>query len=110
MADDKEEKGIADLFKKVVSTGLSAAFMTEDAIKNVLHDLPIPKEIVNGLVQNAKNTKDEFISSAKGELKEYLKKFDVSKEIDRIIENYDIEINAKINLTPKDKKNSKKNK
>ncbi len=104
---EKDDKGLSDIFKKVVSTGISAAFMTEDAVKGVLQDLPIPKEIVNGLVQNAKQTKDEFITSVKGELKEYLKKLDVSQEVDRIIANYDIEVNAKFKLTPKKKTKAK---
>ncbi len=112
MGDDsklnKEEKGLADIFKKVVSTGVSAAFMTEDAVKGIITDLPLPKEIVNGLLQNAKNTRDEFITSVKTELKNYLRDIDLSKEVDRIIANYDIEINAKINLTPKSKKSTKK--
>ncbi len=99
--DEKENKNITDIFKKVVSTGISAAFMTEDAVKNLIQDLPIPKELVNGLVQNAKNSKDEFISSVKSELKSYLEKIDLQKEIDRLVENYDIEVNAKINFKKK---------
>lgn len=104
---DKNNKNVTDIFKKVLNTGISAAFMTEDAVKNIIQDLPLPKEIANGLVQNAKNTKDEFISSVKTELKEYLNKVDLSKEVDRIIENYDFEINAKIKLTPKNKTKKK---
>jgi hypothetical protein len=101
--DDKkfDENKLTDIFKKVVNTGISAAFMTEDAVKSIIGDLPLPKEIVNGLLQNAKSTKDEFISSVKSELKEYLNKVDLTHEIDRIIEKYDIEVNAKIKLTPK---------
>ena len=100
---DKKQK-LTDIFSKVVSTGMNAAFMTEDAVKNVIQELPIPKELVNGLVQNAKNSKDEFITSVKSELRSHLDKIDVSKEVDRIIENYDIEVNAKIKLTPKKSK------
>jgi hypothetical protein len=107
MSDEKEHKNISDIFKKVVNTGISAAFMTEDAVKNIIQDLPLPKELANGLLSNAKSTKDEFISSVKAELKGYLNKIDVSKEIDRIAENYDFEINAKIKLVPKANKKSK---
>ncbi len=98
---DKDEKKITDIFKKVVSTGISAAFMTEDAVKGIIHDLPLPKEMANGLLQNAKNTKDDFIDSVKNELKSYLDKIDVSKEIDRVLENYDLEINANIKFKKK---------
>ncbi len=101
--DEKDEKSISEILKKVVNTGISAAFMTEDAVKNIIQDLPLPKEIINGLLQNAKSTKTEFIASVKEELKDHLGKIDVSKELDRIIENYDLEVNAKIKLTPKKK-------
>ena len=103
----KDENKIGDIFKKVVSTGINAAFMTEDSVKSIIKDLPIPKEVVNGLIQNAKNSKDEFITSVKTELREYLNKIDVSKEVDRILENYDVEVNAKIEFKPKAKKDKK---
>jgi len=99
--NDKEEKKISDIFKKVVSTGISAAFMTEDTVKGILHDLPLPKEMVNGLLQNAKNTKDDFIHSVKNELKSYLDKIDISKEIDRVLDNYDLDISATIKFNKK---------
>ena len=108
MEDKDKKQKFTDLLGKVVSTGMSAAFMTEDAVKSVIQDLPIPKELVNGLVQNAKNSKDEFISSVKTELRDHLDKIDVTKELDRIIEKYDIEVNAKIKLTPKKKPAKKK--
>lgn len=110
--EDKDPKNLGDLFKRVVNTGLAAAFMTEDAVKNITKDLPLPKEIVNGLVQNAKNSKDEFVDSVKTEVKSFLERIDIQKEIDRIIEDHDIEVNAKIKFVkkekPKNKKTSKK--
>lgn len=99
--DEKDEKKLTDIFKRIVNTGISAAFMTEDTVKGLINDLPLPKEIVNGLLQNAKSTKNEFINSVKSELKDYLSQIDLSKEIDRIIEKYDIEVSAKVKLTPK---------
>ncbi|MEE2670515.1 MAG: hypothetical protein VYA54_02325 [Bdellovibrionota bacterium] len=106
MSDKNEKESLADILKKVVNTGVSAAFMTEDAIKNMVGDLPLPKELVQGLINNAKSTRDDFITSVKTELKERLERIDVSKEIDRILENYDVEVNAKIKFSPKKKKNS----
>lgn len=103
MEDDKDKKNISDIFKKVINTGVSAAFMTEDTVKGIIQDLPLPKEMVNGLLQNAKNTKEEFVSSVKTELKSYLDRIDVSKEIDRVLENYDLEITANIKFNKKKK-------
>ncbi len=108
MSDEqKDDKRLSDIFKKVVNTGISAAFMTEDAVKGIIQELPIPKEVVNGLLQNAKNSKEEFIASVKSELKHYLGQIDVSQEIDRILKNYDIEVNAKFSFKPKEQKTKK---
>ena len=104
MSDKNDKESLSDILKKVMNTGFTAAFMTEDAIKNMVGDLPIPKELMHGLINNAKNTRDDFINSVKTELKERLERIDVSKEIDRIIENYDMEVSAKIKLTPKEPK------
>lgn len=105
MSQDKDlTAGIVNILRKAVSTGIGAAFMTEESVKKMLADLPLPKDIANGLLQNAKNTKDEFVDSIKNELRSYLANVDLSKEIENIVKNYDFEISAKIKLAPKDKK------
>ena len=110
MEKDKEEKTenkLSDIFKKVVTTGVSAAFMTEESVKNMVKDLPLPKDLVNSLLDNAKSTKTEFVTGIKNELKSYLDKVDISKEIEKIVEKYDFEIKATISLKPKSKKSDK---
>lgn len=105
-----EDKKVGDILKKVVNSGISAALGAEDTVKNLLQDLPIPKEIVQGLLDNAKNAKTDFIDSVKTELRSYLDKVDLSKEIDRVLQNYDIEVNAKFKITPKKTKTTKSKK
>ncbi|HLT22240.1 MAG TPA: hypothetical protein VKZ84_02315 [Bacteriovoracaceae bacterium] len=97
---DKDGK-IGDLLKKALATGVSAAFMTEEGVRNLLKDVPLPKDMVSGLLENAKNTKTEFVSSVKNELKSYLEKIDLSREIDKIAEKYDFEVKATIRLKKK---------
>lgn len=102
MDDNKDKDGkIGDLLKKVVATGVTAAFMTEESVRALLKDVPLPKDIVGGLVENAKNTKSEFVSSVKNELRSYLDKIDISKEFDKIAEKYDFEVKATISLKKK---------
>lgn len=104
MDDNKEKDGkLGDLLKKVVTTGVTAAFMTEEGIRALLKDGSVPKELVGNLLENAKSTKTEFVSSVKNELKSYLDKIDLSKEIDKIIEKYDFEVKATISLKKKKK-------
>ena len=102
--DEKEKDGkLGDLFKKVLTTGVTAAFMTEEGVRAVLKDLPLPKDMVGSLVENAKTTKTEFVASVKNELKTYLYKIDLTKEIDKIAEKYDFEVKATISLKKKKK-------
>lgn len=98
-----DEGKLSDLLKKVLTTGVTAAFMTEEAARAVLKDLPLPKEMVGGLIENAKTTKTEFVAGVKTELRSYLDKIDIAKEVDRIVEKYDFEVKATISLKKKNK-------
>jgi len=103
--DEKTDKDgkLGELLKKVVTTGVTAAFMTEESVRALLKDVPLPKDIVGGLLENAKTTKTEFVAGVKNELKSYLDKIDISKEVDKIAEKYDFEVKATISLKKKKK-------
>lgn len=105
MADkeDKKDSGLQDIIKRVVSVGVGAAFMTEESVRSILGDLPLPKDIVSGLVQNAKGAKDEFTSGLREEFKKYLSHLDTENIVDYIAENYDIEVNASFSFKKKPK-------
>jgi hypothetical protein len=97
---DKEGR-VAEILKKIMNTGLGAAFMTEDVVKGVLADLAVPKELLQNLVQSAKSSKEEFMGTVQNGVKEYLNQLDLSKEVGRIMENYDLEMRAKFSLKKK---------
>lgn len=102
MTDKKvDDKKLGDVLKKVASLGMGAAFMTEDAIKNIVADLPIPKDIVAGLLQNAKTAKEDFSTSLRDEFRKYLTKLDTERLIDYILTNYDVELDAKFRFKKK---------
>ena len=108
MKKEEKEGGLGDMIKKVVSVGIGAAFMTEDAVKNILADLPLPKDIISGLVQNAKGAKEDFSSGIRAEIRSYLSKMDVTKLVDDVLTRYDFEITAQIKLKKKDDDKDKK--
>ncbi|OIQ16466.1 MAG: hypothetical protein BM556_15100 [Bacteriovorax sp. MedPE-SWde] len=104
MSDDKKDSPFGDVIKKVVSIGVGAAFMTEESVKNALGDLPLPKDIVNGLLQNAKSSKEEFLASMKEEVSNHLSKVDPKKLVQEVLEDYDVNIEAKLSFTKKEDK------
>jgi hypothetical protein len=99
---DKDGK-LGDILKKVLTTGVTAAFMTEEGVRNLLKDVPLPKDMVVSLLDNARSTKTEFVNSVKNELKTYLNKIDLSNEIEKIADKYDFEVKATISLKKKKK-------
>jgi hypothetical protein len=104
--EDSAPKGIGDMFKKIASVGMGAAFMTEESIRGLLHDLPVSKEIIAGLVQNAKGAKEDFTKGIQEEFGKYLSKIDKESLIDYIVENYDVEVNASFKLKKKKSEDS----
>jgi polyhydroxyalkanoate synthesis regulator phasin len=100
---EKENKNspIEGIIKKVVSVGVGAAFMTEESVKKILEDLPLPKDIVTGLVQNAKGAKEDFTNGIREELRNYLTKVDASKIATDILDRYDVEVEAKFKFKKK---------
>lgn len=101
---EKKDSPIGDIIKKVVSVGVGAAFMTEESVKKILEDLPLPKDIITGLVQNAKGAKEDFTKGIREELKNYLTKVDASKIATDILEKYDVEVEAKFKFKKKNEK------
>ena len=108
MSDKDKDKSspIEGIIKKVVSVGVGAAFMTEESVKKILEDLPLPKEILSGLVQNAKGAKEDFTNGIREEIRNYLAKVDASKVATDILDRYDVEVEAKFKF--KKKKNDEK--
>jgi polyhydroxyalkanoate synthesis regulator phasin len=98
---EKKDSAIGDIIKKVVSVGVGAAFMTEESVKKILEDLPLPKDIITGLVQNAKGAKEDFTNGIREELRTYLSKVDASKIVSDLVDKYDIEFETKISFKKK---------
>lgn len=100
---EKENKGsgIEGIIKKVVSVGVGAAFMTEESVKKFLKIYHFPKEILTGLVQNAKGAKEDFTNGIREELRNYLTKVDASKIATDILDRYDVEVEAKFTFKKK---------
>ncbi|MAE59091.1 MAG: hypothetical protein CME69_09435 [Halobacteriovorax sp.] len=105
--DGKKESSFSDVIKKVVSVGVGAAFMSEESVKNMLGDLPLPKDIINGLYSNAKGAKEDFIESVRQELSTHLAKVDPKKLVEEVLDNYDIEVQAKLKFKKKDESETK---
>ena len=84
------ENSISEIIGKLISTGVGAAFITEDAIRNILSDLPLSKNIVKGLLQNAKTAKADFANLIRSELQKHLSKGNIKGFMQELLDQYDI--------------------
>ncbi len=97
-----KDNKLFDSLKNIVGTTVAAAFLTEDAINSLMQDLPLPKEMIGGLVKNAKGLKEDFMKALQDEVKHSLGKIDPKKLIEEVLSKYDMEVNAKITFKKKD--------
>ncbi len=92
---------VGEALKKVVTTAVTGAFMTEEALRTYLSDLKLPKEILNAILQSAQKSKDEFTSKVTKEVAAVLQKIDPVKELSRFAENHKFKITAEIDIIKK---------
>jgi hypothetical protein len=99
---DKDGEGkVVEMLKKVMNTGLGAAFMTEEVVRNVFHDLSLPKDVMGNLIQGAKSTKEEFLKAVGQGVNDYLKQINLTQELHRVLDRYEFDFQVKMTLKPK---------
>lgn len=116
MAEDKDSKEspsessakglLGEALKKVFTTGVSAAFMTEESIRAYLGEVKLPKDILNLVLQSANKSKEEITQRVSKEAVAILQKIDVVKELSRFAETHKFKIQAEVEILKKDKKES----
>lgn len=104
---ESKDHRFSDTIKRVASLGLGAAFMTEEMVKSALSDVSLPKELIQGLTQNGKKMKEEFVQSIQSELAKYLKGVNPTAIIDHILNHYHIELQTKLVVTKKERPSEK---
>lgn len=92
---------MGDTIKKLLATGVSAAFMTEDSLRRIVSDLHLPKETLNLLLQGASRSKEELMNKVSREVITIISKIDFVKEASRFVEDHKFRVTAEIEVLPK---------
>lgn len=111
-AGERSEEGasrlVGDALKKILTAGVSAAFMTEESIRSFLGGVNIPKETLNVLLSGASKSKEELMNRVGKEIIGIVSKIDFVKEASRFVEEHKFRVNAEIEVIRKDKNASEK--
>ncbi len=92
---------VSDTIKKLLATGISAAFMTEESIRRLVTDMHLPKETLNLLLQGASRSKEELMNRVSREVITIISKIDFVKEASRFVEEHKFRVTAEIEVLPK---------
>jgi hypothetical protein len=104
MADDLQGKA-AEVMKKVLTVGIGAFFLTEESLRGLVSEFKLPKELLSAVLESANKTKGEFLKTLSRELmSQIVEKVDPAAVIQELLAKNEIDLQIKINLTPKKKK------
>lgn len=106
-ASAEGKKGVGDTLKRLLTVGISAAFMTEESIRTYLGEMKLPKEALSLLLQGAKKSKEELMGRVGNEIVAIIHKIDFVEEASRFVENHKFRISAEVEVLKKT--NSEKN-
>ena len=106
MSNQKEEKSLSDIIRKIADQGIRGTFLNEENLKELINEVPLPKAVVAGILGQIKSSRDDIVQSVREEIKKYLKGLDTNRMIDYVLKNYEVDVQASLKF--KKKTNSSK--
>jgi hypothetical protein len=102
--DDDSSSGsmVGDTIKKLVTAGISAAFMTEESVRGFVSEMKLPKESLNLILHGAAKSKEELMNRIGREIVGIISKIDFVKEASRFVEEHKFRVTAEIDVVRKD--------
>jgi len=99
--DDLQSKA-GDLVKKVLTVGVGAIFLTEESLRTLVSDIKLPKELLNGILDSAGKSKNEFLTRLSNDILEKVTaKIEPRELLEELLSRNEIEVNLRINLKPR---------
>jgi len=90
---------IPELMRRVVATGLSGFFLTEEAIRKAVGET-LPKDWTDFAAEQSERTRSELFERLSVEIGRTLENIDVVEVLSKLLAGSTIEVNAEIRLKP----------
>jgi len=104
MARDSEDiqSKAGDFVRKVLTVGVGTVFLTEEALRNLVSEVKLPKELLTTLLDSAGRTKNEFFGKLSDEImQKVVSKIEPQAMVQEILEKNEIELSVKVRFKPK---------
>jgi hypothetical protein len=104
ISDEKlRETLVAEIFRKAINKGGSVYDSTEDSLRRLVAELPLPKEVVDRIMARLDDYKADMLGMVKDEVHEFLDRVDVGYELQRVLTSLSFEISTEIRFVPNEK-------
>ena len=100
----KSDVLVIDLMKKLLTLSVGGVLFTEETIRKSITELKLSKDIANFVIQQSTKSKDELLRFISEEIVKTMKDVKIEKEIRKVLENYQVNINMEINFEASEKK------
>lgn len=94
---------VAEVLRKAASKGGEVYDSTEDSLRKLVADLPLPKEAAEKILERFDDYRGELMRVVREELHEWLDRVDLGHEVQKILTSLSFEITTEIRFIPNEK-------
>lgn len=100
------ERVFREAFRRAIEKGVEAGVGTlskaDKAVRGVVDDVPLPKEVLGYVFQQIDETKNSLVRVVAGEVRDFLEATDVASELQRALTSLSFEIKTEVRFIPND--------
>jgi hypothetical protein len=85
--------------RKILTTGMGAALMADDTLRNAISDINVTKQATGYIVRQALKGKEEVSKVLIGEVTKFLARINIHEEIRKAMSGLTVEVEAKIHFS-----------
>ena len=100
----KIETWVPDLVRKAFAAGMGAVLGTEEGIRKLTKEMPMPKDVAGYLVNTASSTKDDLLRIVAREVREFLQTMNFGEELAKLLTTLSFEVKTEIRFIPNSEK------
>ncbi|MBS1958900.1 MAG: hypothetical protein JST80_05460 [Bdellovibrionales bacterium] len=104
MSEKDETVGAMSWAKKLMTVGVGTFFLTEEALRTLVSEFKLPKEIVSSILDGAKGVRKEFMQNVVSEaMSKITEKMDPVQVLTELLKRNEITLEVKVKVNEKSK-------
>lgn len=104
LADEKlRDSIVSDVVRKAIDKGNEVVDSTEDHVRRVLSEMPLPKEAIDRITERLDDYKAELFRVVSAEVRAFLESIDLGHELQKMLTSLSFEISTEIRFVPNER-------